>query len=72
MNEIWEDRGLDPDSNIDKKQTKDILTEYIYQLDSNVSISQDAFNKIFDLLNTNDSEEVSKEEIQKFILNINE
>jgi hypothetical protein len=72
VNEIWEDRGLDPDSNIDKKQTKDILTEYIYQLDSNVSISQDAFNKIFDLLNTNDAEEVSKEEIQKFILNINE
>jgi len=44
VEEIWEERGIDPDANMDKKQTQAFLSEYIAQLDKNVTISQDAFD----------------------------
>jgi hypothetical protein len=67
VNEIWEDRGIDPDAALDKKQTQDFLTEYIQQLDKSVTISQDAFEQIFKLLDENGNEHVSKNEMSNFI-----
>jgi len=52
---------------MNKNQTKRFLTDYIHQLDPECEMSKEAFEMIFNILDINGDEMISREELAMYI-----